>query len=297
MRTDEVQAFIAICDLGSFQAAATELHLSQPAVSKRLASLERRLDHALFDRVGRSVSLTEAGQAYLPHARAAIAALGDGYRALDNLGLEVTGTLRLALSHHVGLHRMPEILRRFVSWYPQVRLQVAFLDSEAACRAVARGDMELGVITLPIEANATLLETAIWADPMGVFVGSAHRLAHQQRQGSALTVADLAGEPAVLPPTESYTYTLIENALDKQGVTLDTHMTSHYLETLRMLADVGMGWTVLPVSMPLDGLVQLALPELELERRLGVVRHPQRQLSNAARVMQQLLDTERQQSL
>lgn len=292
MRTDEIQAFIAICELGSFQAAAERLYLSQPAISKRVASLENRLDHSLFDRVGRGVSLTEAGRAYLPHARAALAALGDGTRALDNLGNQVTGPLRLALSHHVGLHRMPDVLRRFVASYPEVSPQIEFLDSEAACRAVARGDIELGVITLPVSAHPTLVEVPVWDDPMAVFVGARHPLRAQQASRGRLAISDLARWPAVLPPPDSYTYAIIEDALAAHGVAIDARMTSHYLDTLRMLADVGLGWTVLPVSMALGGLVQLDLPTLSLQRRLGFVRHPQRQLSNAARAMQMMLEAE-----
>lgn len=289
MRTDEIQAFIVICDQGSFQAAAERLHLSQPAISKRLANLEERLGHPLFDRVGRSVSLTEAGRTYLPHARSALLALGDGTRALDNLGAQVTGTLRLALSHHVGLHRMPDILRRFIAAYPDVSPQIEFLDSEAACRAVARGDIELGVITLPVTAHPTLVEVPVWDDPMGVFVGAQHPLSQQQASHGRLDVAQLAHWPGVLPPPDSYTHTIIEDALAAHGVAVEARMTSHYLDTLRMLADVGLGWTVLPVSMALGGLVQLDLPALSLTRRLGFVRHPQRQLSNAAQAMQTML--------
>ncbi|MDA3921958.1 MAG: LysR family transcriptional regulator [Salinisphaera sp.] len=289
MRTDEIQAFIAVCDVGSFQAAAQTLHLSQPAVSKRLASLEDRLGHQLFDRVGRSITLTESGRAYLPHARALLAALADGHRALDNLAQEVSGPLRLALSHHVGLHRMPEVLRRYVATYPQVTPEIEFLDSEAACLAVARGDMELAVITLPVTPHPILTEQVIWNDPMAVFVGATHALARQRR----ITPADLGQWPAVLPPRDSTTYAIIEAALNSHDVVLDTRMTSHYLDTLRMLADVGLGWTVLPLSLALDGLTQLELPTLSFARRLGVVLHPQRQLSNAARAMQSLLHEER----
>lgn len=292
MRTDELQAFIAICDLGSFQAAAEQLHLSQPAVSKRLASLETRLDQPLFDRVGRSVSLTEAGRAYLPHARAALLTLDDGTRALDNLGNQVSGPLRLALSHHVGLHRMPDILCRFVATYPDVSPQIEFLDSEAACRAVARGDIELGVITLPVIAHPTLIEVPVWDDPMAVFVGAQHPLSRQQAERGRLVIGDLERWPGVLPPPDSYTHAIIEDALAAHGVTIDARMTSHSLDTLRMLADVGLGWTVLPLSMALGGLVQLDLPMISLQRRLGFVRHPQRQLSNAARAMQQMLEAE-----
>ncbi len=286
MQTDAVRAFVAVCDLGSFQAAAERLHLSQPAISKRLANLEIRLGRRLFDRIGRSVALTEAGAAYLPHARELLAVLQDGRRALDNLGETVGGRLRLALSHHVGLHRMPPVLKAFVQTYPAVEMDIVFMDSEGACRAVANGEREIAVITLPTPEYPALLQQQVWDDPMQIYVASEHPLAGQQ----APVVTELDAFPAILPPTNSTTYGLIDAALRGHGVGVAPRMTSHYLETLRMLAGVGLGWTVLPTSMRDTGLHALEFAGLSIRRRLGVVRHPRRSLSNAARAMLGLLE-------
>ncbi len=289
MQTEAIRAFVTVCDQGSFQAAANALHLSQPTISKRLASLETRLGHELFDRVGRGVALTEAGRAYLPHARELLAVVQDGRRALDNLHVETTGPLRLALSHHVGLHRMPEVLRAYVARHPNVTPEIVFLDSEAACRSVVNGDCELAVITLPTPPHPGLVEDCIWNDPMSVFVGQDHALAN----AGQVNVADLARYPAVLPPVESYTYDIVAAALAPYGLPLDPRMTSHYLETLRMLAGVGIGWTVLPTSMQHPELTRLELPGVHIERRLGAIRHPRRSLSNAARALLTMLDARR----
>lgn len=290
MQTDAIRAFVSVCDRGSFQAAATMLHLSQPTVSKRLNTLEQRLGHALFDRVGRGITLTEAGRAYLPHARELLAVLHDGARALDNLAAETTGPLRLALSHHVGLHRMPEVLREYVRQFPDVSPEIVFVDSEAACRSVARGERELAVITLPSPAHPDLVEDAIWSDPMSVFVGRDHVLGTRRR----VAAAELAAHAALLPPTDSYTYALIDQSLAALGVRVAPRMTSHYLETLRMLAGAGIGWTVLPTSMQHPELTRLDVPGLTLHRRLGAIRHPRRSLSNAARAMLVMLEQARE---
>lgn len=285
MQTEAVHAFVAVCDQGSLQAAADHLNITQPAVSKRLANLETRLGHSLFDRIGRRLALTEAGAAYLPHARELLAVLGDGQRVLDNLGETVAGRLRLGLSHHVGLHRMPPVLKAFVQAYPQVEMDIVFTDSEAACRAVANGDRELAVITLPEPPHPVLMQQPIWNDPMGVFVAPEHPLAGRPGPG----LADLTRHAALLPPVDSTTLQLIEAELARFDVGVTPRMTSHYLETLRMLAGAGIGWTILPLEMHNHGLQLLDFPDLDIRRRLGVVRHPRRSLSNAARTMFDLL--------
>lgn len=102
-----LSAFIAIAETGSFSGAGERLHLTQPAISKRIAGLEQQLDVRLFDRLGREVTLTEAGRALLPRAYQILNVLDDTRRALTNLTGEVSGRLTLATSHHIGLHRLP----------------------------------------------------------------------------------------------------------------------------------------------------------------------------------------------
>lgn len=286
MQLSAIEAFIAVCDTGSFREAARRLHLTQPAVSKRIATIEDRLGYPLFDRVGRGVGLTEAGRSFLPHARRVLAEMEDAHRALDGLSERVQGELRLALSHHVGLHRMPPVLRRYVEIYPEVRLDIQFLGSEDACQAVARGQVELAVITLPDPPRAGLEQREVWPDPMRVFVAPGHPLAAR----AGLTPSDLAEVPALLPEPDTYTYAHVADALAVFDVQPRLRLASNYLEMLRMLAAVGLGWTALPATMADPELVALELPELPLQRSLGTVRHPERHLSNAARALCELLD-------
>ncbi|MDQ2694277.1 MAG: LysR family transcriptional regulator, partial [Pseudomonadota bacterium] len=144
-----LHAFVVVAQTASFSLTAERLHLTQPAVSKRISALESEWEVRLFDRLGRKVLLTEAGRTLLPRARRILAELEDGRRALANLSGQVAGTLTLATSHHIGLHRLPPVLRAFAARHPQVRMDMRFLDSEEGCAAVARGAVEVAIVTLP----------------------------------------------------------------------------------------------------------------------------------------------------
>lgn len=281
MQLSAIEAFVAVCELGSVRAAAAHLHLTQPAISKRISTLETQMGHALFDRVRRRIIPTEAGCAFLPHARRMLAEFEDGHRALDSLSKAVSGRLGLGLSHHVGLHRMPPILRRYARDYPGVELDIAFLGSEAACDAVARGHLELAVITLPQPARSDLIQQEIWPDPMNVFVAPGHPLAAE----SGLKPKHLRDYPALLPESDTTTYRLVAEALAAHGVEFRVRLASNYLETLKMLTAVGLGWSALPDSMRDDELRPLQIEGLTLRRSLGAVYDPRRRLSNAARAM------------
>ena len=89
MDTQNLQAFLFVAESASFSGAAEKLHLTQPAVSKRIAQLEAQLDTPLFDRIGRTVDLTEAGHALLPHARAVQVELQAAERSVRDLAGEV----------------------------------------------------------------------------------------------------------------------------------------------------------------------------------------------------------------
>ncbi len=281
MDIEDLQAFLAVADAGSFSRAADRLFLTQPAVSKRVAQLEAELDTRLFDRVGRQVSLTEAGRALLPRARDILQALEDTRRALGNLAGRVAGPLRVATSHHIGLHRLPPVLRAYAARWPEVELDLQFMDSEEACQAVRRGERELGIVTLPADPPAELERRLIWPDPLVFVVGPDHPLAQRCR----VTPATLCAHPAVLPARGTYTREVIEAAFAPLGQIIPVRLETNYLETIKMMVNVGLGWSVLPRTMLGRELVPLTVRGISLARRLGVVWHGRRTLSNAAEAM------------
>lgn len=290
-----LQAFITVAEHHSFSLAAETLFLTQPAVSKRIAQLEHSLDTPLFDRLGRQTLLTEAGRALLPRAQAILAQLEDSRRAIRNLTSQVGGRMSIGTSHHIGLHRLPTVLRRYTRAYPDVELDLHFMDSEAACLAVEQGRLELGIVTLPLVMPDTLVARCIWPDPL-LLVASADHPLHRNRQTPQIDVATLADWPAILPARGTYTRELMERAFMPTQVQLQVRMSTHYLETIKMLVGVGLGWSILPATMLDEELVQLHVPELHLIRKLGVVRHRARTLSNAARSLLSLLEDENQET-
>ena len=293
MDTDSLQAFIAVAQNASFSLAAQQLHLTQPAVSKRIAALEQDLDVRLFDRLGRQVLLTEAGQTLLPRALRIAQELGDCRRAILNLSGLVAGRLVIATSHHIGLHRLPPLLRTYVERFPHVQLDLRFTDSELGCAMIAQGEAELGIVTLPPNADNMLICEKVWDDPLVIMVNRDHPLAAQ----SALNTHHLAQYPVILPGEITFTRRLVDEFFSHNGVELKVAFSTNYLETIKMMVSVGLGWSVLPASMLDDSLRRVQLEGFHVQRTLGVVRHRNHTLSNAALTMHTLLQAETQQTL
>jgi len=283
-----LQAFLAVAETGSFSRAAERIYLTQPAISKRIAALERRFDAQLFDRIGRRVQLTEAGRALFERARAILSDLDDVKRSLANLSGQIRGTLSLATSHHIGLHRIPQTLKRFHARYPDVRLELRFMDSEQACHAVERGELELAVVTLPPAPIAQLRCERIWHDPLDVVVAPGHALAAQR----SATVHALLAHPAILPGPGTYTREIILKALGAARSNVRVDMTTNYLEVLKMLVSIGLGWTALPRTMIDDDLKVVQIKNMKtIQRELGIVTHAKRTLSNAGDAIARMIRT------
>jgi DNA-binding transcriptional LysR family regulator len=279
MDTQNLKAFLLVAETGSFSLAAQKLHLTQPAVSKRVAQLEQQLNITLFDRIGRTINTTEAGEALLPHARAVQLELQAAEQSVRDLAGEVRGRLRLATSHHIGLHRLPPVLSYFSKTFPAVQLDIDFMDSEQAYELTLRGEVELAVVTLAPTPVSSIVTRTIWADPLDFMVQSGHELSHWAK----MDLKELSRHPAILPGLNTYTGQIVKHLFDRRGLPMQIAIATNYLETIRMMASVGLGWTVLPRSMLDASLATLPIRDARIERSLGVVHHEGRSLSRAAR--------------
>jgi DNA-binding transcriptional LysR family regulator len=281
-----LNAFIAIAETGSFSLAGERLFLTQPAISKRIAGLEQQLKVRLFDRLGRAVSLTEAGRALLPRAYQIHGVLDDTRRALSNLNGEISGRLTLATSHHIGLHRLPPLLRAFTRAYPQVALDIQFLDSEVAYEEVLHSRAELAVITLAPQTREPVRAVPVWDDLLDFVAAPEHPLA----ANGPITLDDVAKHPAVFPGGNTFTHHIVRRLFEAQGLTPNIAMSTNYLETIKMMVSIGLAWSVLPRTMLDEQVARLPLAGIQLHRQLGYIVHSERTLSNAAKAFMALLE-------
>lgn len=284
MDSHSLQAFLAIVDQGSFSAAAETLHLTQPAVSKRLAALEQQIGARLVERRQRDVRLTEAGRRLLPHARKILDEIHNARIALAPDSTAIEGELPIIASHHIGLHHLPRWLRRFSSRFPQVTLNIQFMESDAAFQHMRKRNAELAFVTLSDSMDAGFRVFEQWQDPMAFVVGSGHPLAHIRHP----SLADLAQHPALLPETSTFTYRLVSRLFLDANLPLNPQMPTNYLETLKMMTQVGLGWSVLPRSMIDEGLTELELGQ-SVTRILGAIGLSGRELGHAARALLEIV--------
>lgn len=286
MDSNSLQAFVTVADLGSFSQAAEQLFLTQSAISKRIALLEEQLDARLFDRIGRKVSLTESGNTLLPQARQILRQLQDAKRSLHDLHGQVSGTLSVAASHHISLHRLPPVLRQFAKQCPDVDLDLRFDASEIAYEGVLKGDLELALITLSPQPHKQIHAQQVWTDNLRYVVSHDHPLAGQKK----VSLAQLTAYNAILSGSATFTRQIAAQQFSHPELGLKIAMSTNYLDTIRMMVQIGLGWSLLPDTMLNDKLTVLPVDAPPVTRQLGYISHKERTLSNAARRFIELLE-------
>ncbi|MBU0654753.1 MAG: LysR family transcriptional regulator [Gammaproteobacteria bacterium] len=285
MDINHLNAFVEVARHQSFSLAAETLFITQPAISKRIHQLENELGTPLFNRINRKVTLTEAGHALLPRVQALRNELEDIRRIASNLSGNIQGYLVMGTSHHIGLRRLPPALSHFNREHPSVRLDLHFVDSEQACLAVERDELELALITLPTELPEQLQAQRIWTDLLHIATSHDHTLSRMPH----VTLETLLQHRCVMPGKDTYTYRIIRQALAPRDSQLNVYISTNYLETLKMLVSAGLGWSILPHTMLDDSLAIIPTP-LVLRRHLGVIFHRKRTLSNAAKILLKILE-------
>lgn len=279
-----LKVFLTVAAQRSFSQAAEQLHLTQPAVSKRISRLEQALDTMLFDRVGHNIQLSNAGRVLEEQAKNILQTIQFTQQTISNLKGEAGGPLQIATGHHIGMYRLPKVWRELQRCFPAIDLNIQFMDSEEAYHGILEGEIETAVLTLPEVPHQNIVTYPIWEDHLSIFCSKSSQLV----KNTTLTLSQLGDEPVVLPNKSTFTRIKIEHFFKQHGVELAKVKTGDYLETIKILVECNMGWSVLPDIMASENLVRLPI-SFPVTRKLGLIHHQKRPLSIAGHKFLELL--------
>ncbi len=255
----QLEYFVAVAEAGSVTGAASNVHLSQSAMSTALADLERALDVQLLLRHhARGVTLTLAGEHLLVSSRRLLAEAEELMSEARGLGHALTGSLTLGCFGVLAPYVLPDIIASCAERHPELRLETREVDLGDLAEGVLTGRFELG-LGYDLAPDPRLIMTRAFALPPYVLLPAGHKLARR----SKVTLTELAGEPLALldlPVSRDYFQGLFAAA----GVTPTIRYRSGSVETCRALVGRGLAYTVLnlqpKVSMSLDGHAVVSVP-------------------------------------
>ena len=284
MTFDQLRIFVAVAERQHVTQAAAFLNLTQSAVSAAIAALEDRHAVRLFDRIGRRIVLTDAGQQFLDEARALLGRAEQSERLLADLAGLRRGRLRLAASQTVANYWLPPLMHRFHAAHPGFRLGLAIGNTAEVARLVQAAGADLGFVEGEIDDPALSIRPLAGDDLMLVVAP-----AHPWAGGAPVDARDLLTSPWVLREPGSGTRTVFEAVLARHGLAPDKVEIALELpsnESVRAAVESGAGATVLSALVvgPAVAAGRLAAVDFALPgRRFRVLHHKDRQLSLAER--------------
>jgi DNA-binding transcriptional LysR family regulator len=282
MELRQLEYFVAVAEEANFTRAAERIHVAQPAVSAQIQRLERELGQPLLDRTRRTVRLTPAGEAALPYARAALAAVADIHVAVEELTQLVRGTVTIGTvtSHSVD---MPSLLADFHSDHPNVEITLSTDNSDALIDGVRAGRLDAAIISIGSDERPEGLDVEVVTDEaIQAAVSRTDELASRK----AIRLVELADRPLIALPVGAGIRRQFDAACARAGVTPRIAFEASTPLALADLAERGLGVAIVPASVPhgREGLRALKIIP-QLRGRLVLAWRSGGPMSPAARVL------------
>jgi len=271
-----VRTLQAIARSGSFSRAGEALHLSQPAISHHVRHLERTVGVPLLIRRGRRASPTEAGAVLLEHAGRAFKVLDDAREAIQRLQGRVAGRVTVGTGATASIYLLPALLRRLRTRYPQLELVVVTGNAGEIASAVSRGELDVGVVTLPVPAGRELVVSPFYVDRL-VAIGPP---GSRWKRRAPMTAAELAGEPVILYERGGTIRRVVDDWFRRGRATPRIAMELGNAEATKKLVGAGLGLSIVSeIAVTADartGALSLIPLRPPLHRRIGIVRRRDR---------------------
>lgn len=277
----QLRAFAALSRTGSFTLAAKELFLSQSAVSHSMKALETDVGCRLFDRVGKKVLLTQAGEALLHHTEKILQEMASARAGLEQLGKWGVGRLRIGASPTACQYILPAVLREFKESFPKCRISIEPGDTIEAIESVRENRIDLA-ITLEPRNEEQFEFHPLFGDELAFIVGAMHPWA---RDGHVVR-AEIPKQSYVLYNKKSYTFRMVRDYFNQEDMVLNTVIELGSMEAIKELVKLGLGVGILSPwiaqkEIQEKSLVALPLGRRKMKRNWGVIHWRGRRLSLA----------------
>lgn len=276
----QLQAFVAVADKGSFRAAADHLNLSAPALGRRVDRLEELLGARLFTRSTRDVRLTRVGEAFLERARAALDDLESAVLGIHEISARHAGRVTVACLPTAAVTFMPQAIQSFCATMPRVRIRVIDEGMNEVAAAVVSGeaDFAFGFAAAP---DAALHFEPLWCDPYVLAIRRDSPLVRKRK----LKLADLSGQPWLSVARTSRNRQVLDDYFTASGRSPQAWLEVGHVATLLAMVEAGLGVGIVP-SMALPpghrALVASKLADVELAREIGLLTLQGRRLTPVA---------------
>ncbi len=281
MEIHQLRYFVAVADEGNFSRAAAKVRVAQPSLSQQIRKLEAEIGQPLFDRLPRSVVLTEAGRRFIDYARQILASIGDARRCVDELKEAVTGKLAVGAIPTIAPYVLPELVVKFQKDYPEVTLELVEDVTDGITRRIDAGELDVALAST-CEPSPTLRRDSLGREPLLALVPEADPLAAK----TLVELDDLKSRRFLLLHEMHCLSQQVHQLLESRRLRPEIALAGSQLTTIARMVAAGIGVSITPQLMvkhqATPGCVSLPFAPPVPERELNFLYNPLRFHSKAA---------------
>jgi LysR family hydrogen peroxide-inducible transcriptional activator len=286
MEIHQLRYFVAVADEGSFSRAAAKVRVAQPSLSQQIRKLEAEVGQPLFDRLPRSVVLTEAGRCFIDYARQILASIGDARRCVDELKGEVAGTLAVGAIPTIAPYVLPDLVVTFQKHYPQVTLEIVEDVTSGITRRIEAGELDVALAST-CQQSPTLRRECLGKEPLLALVPEGHPLAKK----TLVELDDLKSQRFLLLHEMHCLSQQVNHLLESRRLRPEIALAGSQLSTIANMVAASIGVSIVPQLMvehyATPGCVSLPFAPPVPERELNLIYNPLRFQSKAAAAFRQ----------
>jgi len=273
MELRQLRYFVMVAQELSFTKAAQKLHISQPPLSFQINNLEVELGAILFHRTSRSVELSEAGKALLPHAKAILDRVIEARNHVGQVSEGLEGRIKIGLAGSHFLGPLPNFISKFRSTHPNVNIELHEMMPADHLQALYDGRVDISILRNPL-ASDSLDNHRLWSDPSVVALPIGHRLAARKN----IKLSDLRLEPFILlkPGSSIYAQKIFDACIAKGFMPQVSQQVVEIPAAVNLVA-AGMGVSIVPSSLALIRKSDVVMCKLTAENLSGDVYASTRQ--------------------
>jgi LysR family hydrogen peroxide-inducible transcriptional activator len=286
MEIHQLRYFLAVVDEGSFSRAAAREHVAQPSLSQQIQKLEAEMGQPLFDRLPRSVVMTEAGKCLLEYARKILVDIADARRCVDELQRDVSGRLMVGAIPTIAPYVLPALVGKYQQRFPKVIFEIIEDTTESLIRRLEDGDLDIALLSTCAESPA-LERHSLGEEALLMLLPEEHPLAKKKK----IKWADLKSQKFLLLHEMHCLSAQVSRFLAAHDLRPELTVRGAQLGTIARMVAAGMGVSLVPQMMIeaelVTGCVALPFTAPVPTRDLNLVRNPLRFQSKAAAAFHQ----------
>jgi len=286
MEIHQLRYFVAVAEEGSFSRAAARVRVAQPSLSQQIRKLEAEVGQPLFDRLPRSVVLTEAGHCLIDYARKILSSIDDARRCVCELKGEIGGKLAVGAIPTIAPYVLPKLVGKFQEHYPAVTLEIIEDVTDGITRRIEAGELDVALAST-CQPSPTLRRESLGNEPLLALVPEGHPLAKKTQ----VEMDDLKSQRFLLLHEMHCLSRQVHHLLESRHLQPEIALAGSQLGTIANMVAAGIGVSIVPQLMvnhqATPGCVSRPFAPPVPERELNLLYNPLRFQSKAAGAFRQ----------